>query len=130
MYLYIHIVIFFLPGNADDKSDGSNIQKKFVPWKPMFEGHEEDIRNQKGELILVASLVDKAANLGGLARTCEVFAAKELVVSNIDVTKEKEFISLSMTAEKHLRISEVNIGTMILSAYSNGFKRFNQLSAK
>lgn len=94
-------------GSSDDKSDGNNIQKKFVPWKAMIEGHEEDIHNQKGDLILVASLVDKAANLGGLARTCEVFAAKELVVSNLDVTKDKEFISLSMTAEKHLRMSEV-----------------------
>ncbi|CAH1396741.1 unnamed protein product [Nezara viridula] len=108
-------------GNPDDKNDGSKIQKKFVPWKAMFEGHEEDINSQKGGLILVASLVDKAANLGGLARTCEVFGAKELVVSNLEVRKEKEFIGLSMTAEKHLRISEVK--TYNLAEYLKSMKK-------
>ncbi|XP_014270420.1 probable methyltransferase TARBP1 isoform X7 [Halyomorpha halys] len=111
--------------NSDDKIDGTNIQKKFLPTQAMFESHGENINTQKGGLILVASLVDKAANLGGLARTCEVFAAKELVVSNLDVTKEKEFISLSMTAEKHLRISEVK--SYNLAEYLKSMKKMGYI---
>ena len=75
----------------------------------MFHEHDEENNHQKDGLILVASLVEKAANLGGLARTCEVFAAKELVVANIAVSKETEYISLSMTAEKLMNITEVNL---------------------
>lgn len=31
---------------------------------------------QRGDLVVIASLIDKIPNLAGLARTCEVFDAK------------------------------------------------------
>jgi hypothetical protein len=43
----------------------------------------------------------------GLARTCEIFGVSELVLSNIKVLEEKQFQSLSVTAEKWLAIKEV-----------------------
>ena len=43
----------------------------------------------------------------GLARTCEIFGVSELVLSNIKVLEEKQFQSLSVTAEKWLSITEV-----------------------
>ena len=43
----------------------------------------------------------------GLARTCEIFGVSELVLSNIKVLEEKQFQSLSVTAEKWLTIKEV-----------------------
>ena len=65
-------------------------------------------RNIKNEgIIVVASLVERAPNLGGIARTCEVFGAKELVVGCIKSTESKEFQSLSVTAEKWIKVTEV-----------------------
>lgn len=63
--------------------------------------------SKKTDLILVASLVDKATNLGGLARTSEIFGVRELVVSNLRVTKDPNFVSLSVTAHKWLHMTEV-----------------------
>lgn len=33
-------------------------------------------------LIVVASFIDKATNLGGLTRTCEIFSAESLVIGD------------------------------------------------
>lgn len=43
----------------------------------------------------------------GLARTCEIFGVSELVLSNVKILEEKQFQSLSVTAEKWLTITEV-----------------------
>ncbi|XP_014247495.1 uncharacterized protein LOC106665533 [Cimex lectularius] len=92
------------------REESTSIQKKFVPWKGMLSELEleETRKNRKeGGMILVTSLIDKSANLGGLARTCDIFGVKELVVGNLELTKDKSFTSLSMTAEKHINITEV-----------------------
>lgn len=43
----------------------------------------------------------------GLCRTCEIFGVAELVMGSTAVLEEKEFKSLSVTAEKWLKISQV-----------------------
>lgn len=58
-------------------------------------------------LIVVASLIDKVTNLGGLARTCQVFGASTLVVDSLSCVEKREFTALSMSAEKHQYIIEV-----------------------
>ena len=55
----------------------------------------------------MASLIDKAPNLGGLARTCEIFNAARLVVSDRTVTTRSEFQGVSMTAERWLPLEAV-----------------------
>ena len=57
-------------------------------------------------LLLVASLIDKVPNLCGLARTCEVLGVGGMVVANANVTKEKDFTAVSVTAEKWLPMLE------------------------
>ena len=37
-------------------------------------------------MIVIATLVDKPANLGGLSRTCEIFDAGKLVVADLKVS--------------------------------------------
>lgn len=61
------------------------------------------------QLIVVASLIDKATNLGGLARTCEIFAVQHLVVSDTAVVQDRDFTLLSMHAEKWLSIRSVAV---------------------
>lgn len=43
----------------------------------------------------------------GLCRTCEVLGARAFVVSTLNVTEDKEFISLSVSAEKWINVIEV-----------------------
>jgi tRNA guanosine-2'-O-methyltransferase len=62
---------------------------------------------ESAPIIVVASLVDKAPNLGGLARTCEIFRAAKLVVSDVSVASSREFQGVSMTAEQWLPLEGV-----------------------
>ena len=57
--------------------------------------------------MVVATLVGKAPNLGGLARTSEVFNASKLVVADLAVTRSHEFAGVSMGAEQWLPIEAV-----------------------
>ena len=90
----------------------TNVQKKMTPWTAML--GELDLEGRAGStrprphpgLLLVASLIDKVPNLGGLARTCEVLGVGGMVVANANVTKEKDFTAVSVTAEKWLPILE------------------------
>ncbi|KAK9507448.1 hypothetical protein O3M35_007301 [Rhynocoris fuscipes] len=111
-------------GSNSEYEEQYSVQKKFTPWKGMFpqEIDSDHCSKKKGELILVASLIDKTSNLGGLARTCEVFGAKELIIDSLNFINDKQFTSLSMTAEKHINITEVK--SYHLSDYLNNMKKF------
>lgn len=56
---------------------------------------------------MVASLLDKPTNLGGLSRTCEVFKVAQLCVPSAKVLQHKDFVSLSVSASKWLPVAEV-----------------------
>lgn len=66
-----------------------------------------NLQKKRSELIVVASLISKAPNLGGLARTCEIFGVENFFVSSLKLTENSEFKALSKTAEKWMKISEV-----------------------
>lgn len=83
-----------------------NVQKKIVP-EAMSLPRQAGWEGERGGLIVVATLVDKAANLGGLCRTCEAFGVKELVVGSRAVLQDHTFTSLSLTAHRWLPITEV-----------------------
>lgn len=85
-----------------------DLQKKIVPDKLAIfnNGDCEKIKNNES-IIVVASLVERIPNLGGIARTCEIFGAAELVIANKMSIENKEFQSLSVTAEKWIKITEV-----------------------
>ncbi|CAK9805252.1 Probable methyltransferase TARBP1 [Anthophora plagiata] len=67
--------------------------------------HKRISSDEEG-LIVVACLVSRVPNLGGLARTCEIFNVKELVIANLNQMKEKEFQNLSVSAENWITITE------------------------
>ena len=91
------------------------MQKKIMPWE-ITDGCGIDGRccesNQKGDLILIASLIDKPTNLGGMCRTCEVFGAATLVISDKKFVEHSSFTSLSVSAERWLCIEEVRPGDL------------------
>ena len=55
----------------------------------------------------LSSLIYHHSCILGLCRTCEIFGVAELVLGSTAVLEEKEFKSLSVTAEKWLKISQV-----------------------
>lgn len=61
----------------------------------------------RNDIILVASLIDKVPNLAGLARTCEVFGAGRLVLSDLSVARDPSFAAVSVTAEQWLPLEQV-----------------------
>ena len=57
---------------------------------------------RRQSIVVVASLLDRVPNLAGLTRTCEVFGAETLVVSDLSVVKHPDFVGISVTAERHV----------------------------
>ncbi|XP_052894702.1 uncharacterized protein LOC128302029 [Anopheles moucheti] len=93
------------------------VQRKIIPLKSLepnqdlLLGLPQHLCAKKMDctegMIVVASLVNRAPNLGGLARTCEIFAVKQLVINSLQDIDNKEFKALSMTAEKWLNVGEL-----------------------
>ncbi|XP_015438417.1 PREDICTED: uncharacterized protein LOC107193477 [Dufourea novaeangliae] len=118
-----------MKSTADSESSGkgfevkleelSNIQKKIIPAvsvklspNDIFSTIRESISykrvlSDEEGIIVVACLIDRIPNLGGLARTCEIFNVKELVLANLNQIKDKEFQNLSVSAEHWITITEI-----------------------
>ncbi|XP_053766174.1 probable methyltransferase TARBP1 isoform X4 [Panthera pardus] len=103
-------------GEADDQSEWTDVQKKIIPWKNnvpdldlelVFQDRVAKLGKSISRLIVVASLIDKPTNLGGLCRTCEVFGASALTVGSLQCTRDKQFQCLSVSAEQWLPLVEV-----------------------
>uniref|UniRef100_A0A673T382 tRNA (guanosine(18)-2'-O)-methyltransferase TARBP1 n=1 Tax=Suricata suricatta TaxID=37032 RepID=A0A673T382_SURSU len=103
-------------GEAEDQSEWTDVQKKIIPWKTdvpdldlelVFQDRIAKLGKSISRLIVVASLIDKPTNLGGLCRTCEVFGASALVVGGLQCTRDKQFQCLSVSAEQWLPLLEV-----------------------
>ncbi|KAF6073710.1 TAR (HIV-1) RNA binding protein 1 [Phyllostomus discolor] len=103
-------------GEADSPSEWTDVQKKVIPWKNnvpdldlelVFQDRASRLGKCTGSLIVVASLIDKPTNLGGLCRTCEVFGASALVVGSLQCVHDRQFQHLSVSAEQWLPLVEV-----------------------
>uniref|UniRef100_F1KRS2 Methyltransferase TARBP1 n=1 Tax=Ascaris suum TaxID=6253 RepID=F1KRS2_ASCSU len=64
-------------------------------------------RPEGTSLIVVATLVKKPANLGGLCRTSEIFGAEKLVLANSRIVEDRTFKSLSLSSENWIEIEQV-----------------------
>lgn len=104
------------PGAPEITLDKEDYQKKITPWKQQLASCDllwdlnvpKKAKNGDG-LIVVASLIDRIPNLGGLCRTCEVFGASELVVGSLKYLEDRNFQGLSVSAEKWITVSEVKV---------------------
>ncbi|CAF2861797.1 unnamed protein product [Rotaria sp. Silwood2] len=96
-------------GGMQDEEGSSTIQHKANPYPIVEPLDDTEFRGsiKRSQLIVVASLIDKQANLGGLCRTGEIFGIKELVIGSIRILEDQQFLNLSMTAHKWLRIKQV-----------------------
>lgn len=65
------------------------------------------------DLIVVASLVDNAYNLGGLSRISEIFGASGLYMARPKaVLANKDFISVAVASQNHLPIHELSVDNL------------------
>ena len=119
---------------SNSSSVAVDVQKKITPWNVIAPPHEDQDNSNKvrqrpierrvGDLIVVASLIDRAPNLGGLCRTCEIFGASRLVLGNKHVVSEKDFKSVSVSSEKWVDLEDVKIhdlGKYLLRMKKEGF---------
>ncbi|KAJ8912072.1 hypothetical protein NQ315_000577, partial [Exocentrus adspersus] len=109
---------------ASDDVFGNNytiIQRKINPCQIV---DEQENSKSVSDLILIASLVDKSSNLGGLSRTCEVFGVRDFVLNDIKILDDKDFKSLSMSSEGWVHTVEVKINKLreyILEVRNKGY---------
>ncbi|XP_017268494.1 probable methyltransferase TARBP1 [Kryptolebias marmoratus] len=102
----------------DKEERWAEVQKKITPWRLGIQDQEPELQlvpaqraarlgKQQGALLVVASLIDKPTNLGGLCRTCEIFGASALVLDSLHHINDKHFQSLSVSSELWLPLLEV-----------------------
>lgn len=103
-------------GGLEQEERWAEVQKKITPWKLSVQEQEPELMAQQraarlgkltSNLLVVASLIDKPTNLGGLCRTCEIFGAKALVLDNLRHVNDKQFQVLSVSSELWLPMLEV-----------------------
>ncbi|XP_072436500.1 probable methyltransferase TARBP1 isoform X1 [Chiloscyllium punctatum] len=101
----------------------TDIQKKIMPLKNSIPDKDLELicqqqttnfgKSSVSNLIIVASLIDKSTNLGGLCRTSEIFGASALVVNNMHCVNDKQFQALSVSAEQWLSVIEVKPAQLV-----------------
>ncbi|KAM7173957.1 putative methyltransferase TARBP1 isoform 1-T1 [Macrochelys suwanniensis] len=100
---------------TDNQTEWTDVQKKIIPWKNnspdldlelVFQDRAAKLGKSNSRLIVVASLIDKPTNLGGLCRTSEIFGASALVVGSLHYINDKQFQHLSVSAEQWLPLVE------------------------
>ena len=102
------------PEQRAESVDSHNIQRKITPWAAMMTDADMGLerrmtaghRRAHEDLVVVASLVDKAPNLGGLCRTCEILGVGGLVLPSLAAARDKEFAAVSVTAEAWVPLTE------------------------
>ncbi|XP_068795100.1 probable methyltransferase TARBP1 isoform X2 [Struthio camelus] len=107
---------------TDSRTEWTDVQKKIIPWKNstpsldlelVFQDRAAKLGKSNSRLIVVASLVDKPTNLGGLCRTSEIFGASALVVGSLHYIQDKQFQHLSVSAEQWLPLVEVKPSQLV-----------------
>ncbi|RMC12750.1 hypothetical protein DUI87_10275 [Hirundo rustica rustica] len=107
---------------ADSQPEWTDVQKKIIPWKNStpsldlemaFQDRAAKLGKSNSRLIVVASLIDKPTNLGGLCRTSEIFGASALVVGSLHYIQDKQFQHLSVSAEQWLPLVEVKPSQLV-----------------
>ncbi|KAK9453802.1 hypothetical protein V1511DRAFT_504555 [Dipodascopsis uninucleata] len=90
------------------------LQVKSRAWQGMNHQFSQRIqRFTKGKLIVLASLVDKAPNLGGICRVCDVLGVEILCLNDSTVIKNPAFQSVAVTADRWMPIQEVPVTDII-----------------
>jgi tRNA G18 (ribose-2'-O)-methylase SpoU len=104
-----HLFFFFLQINSISDS-GEEIN--------------EATKRPRQDIIIVATMLKKAANLGGLTRTAEIFQASQLVIPSKMVLQDKVYQQLCVTADQWvpmLEVPESGLKDYLISKKAEGY---------
>ncbi|KAJ8142513.1 hypothetical protein OY671_004338 [Metschnikowia pulcherrima] len=94
-----------------ESGDGiaASLQTKSGAWSTVM---DVDAKTQlsdvkRSDLIVVASLVDKPPNLGGICRLCDVLGAGLLTLHDLAIKEHPQFKSVAVTADHWMPMAEV-----------------------
>lgn len=87
-------------------------QTKMVPWHMLrldeAESREAVLRSgRRLPMVVCASLLDRAPNIGGLTRTCEVMGLESIAIDNLKIMQSKDYTAVAVTADKWIRTEAV-----------------------
>lgn len=85
----------------------SPLQTKSGSWSTVMDVDEGGPEVVRSDLIVVASLVDKPPNLGGICRLCDVLGAGTLTLHDMKVKNHQQFKSVAVTADYWMPMVEV-----------------------
>lgn len=87
----------------------SPLQTKSGAWSAVMDVDQTDRGSDivRSDLIVVASLVDKAPNLGGICRLCDVLGAGLMTLHDLKIKNHPQFKSVAVTADYWMPMIEV-----------------------
>ena len=108
----------------NNNNTSNDFQKKYRPLDTNIY-HNSSQKRKRHDIIVVASLIDKAPNLGGLTRTCEIFNIGALTIPNESFLKDTAFLRAAASGEKWtplLSIPPSTVKEFIISYKKMGYK--------
>lgn len=97
--------------NDANKTGRAPLQTKSGAWT--VEGVVDTPTNiKRSDLVVVASLVDKPPNLGGICRLCDVLGAGTMTVDDIRVKGHPQFRNVAVTADSWMPMEEVKMANI------------------
>lgn len=85
----------------------SPLQTKSGAWSTVMDVDQSDRGAVRSDLIVVASLVDKPPNLGGICRLCDVLGAGLMTIHDLKIKNHPQFKSVAVTADYWMPMIEV-----------------------
>jgi len=101
-----------------------DFQKKYRPLDLNIY-HNFSKKRKRHDIIVIASLIDKAPNLGGLTRTCEIFNIGALTIPNESILKDTAYLRAAASGEKWtplLSIPPTTVKDFIINYKKMGYK--------
>ncbi|CAL9729415.1 tRNA (guanosine(18)-2'-O)-methyltransferase [Monosporozyma unispora] len=108
-------------GNSKLTEDSSNesdeispLQTKSGAWETVLDidDKKSTATVKRSNIIVIASLLNLAPNLGGICRLCDVLGAELLTVDNIKIMSNPQFKKVAVTAEKWMPMKEVPVDSI------------------
>ena len=87
-------------------------QRKILPWEKIMEAGLElngfdESKRKRNPIQIIASLISKPANLGGLCRTSETFNCELMTVPSLAIQKDAIFQNLCVTSNLWMPLLEI-----------------------
>lgn len=82
-------------------------------------------RGDRLEIIVIASLIENAYNLGGISRVSEIMGVSTLCFHNKEILKSKDFASVSVSSEVWLPILELKAADILEYFYAKKLEGYS-----